>query len=278
MAEDENRMAKMIQSLDRSSNTSIRKYPQPPSAPNRKVPERGSHDQGGKFPNFTIRGGKGVRGCGSIWDPNKPEWGDARIVDESILDQEIECPIRISFSLADRPLRCTITDHLLSITSNDPFDEAFRPKEISEEFFPLLFVNLNMAISMGGDLMPFPVDHLHNLRRPLCNIPENKEGGFDFKTAEKDEDPFDIDQDSTLTSIPRRTGENVFDITDVIPIFHIHCENIPWDLQDHWSPLSSLLPDINSRLQTPMKMSNVKAQMANQVQSSNVKNFLDFGL
>jgi hypothetical protein len=70
--------------------------------------------------------------------------------------------------------------------------------------------------------MPFPVDHLHNLRCPLCNIPENEEGCFDFKTAEKGEDPFHINQDSTLTSVPRRTRENVFDITDVIPIFHIH--------------------------------------------------------
>jgi hypothetical protein len=79
-----------------------------------------------------------------------------------------------------------------------------------------------MAISMGGDFMPFPVDHLHNLRCPLCNIAEHEEGGFYSKTAEKGEDPFHINQDSTLTSIPRRTREDVFDITDVIPIFHIH--------------------------------------------------------
>jgi len=79
---------------------------------------------------------------------------------------------------------------------------------------------------MGGNFMTFGIDHLHHLRCSLCNVSENEEGGLDFEAVEKGEDLFDIDEDTTFTSIPRRTRENLFDIADVIPIFHVDCQNI----------------------------------------------------
>jgi hypothetical protein len=79
-----------------------------------------------------------------------------------------------------------------------------------------------MTIAVGGHLMTFPMNDLHNLRSPLCNISQDKEGGFHIKPIEKGKDPFHVGQDPTLTRTPLRRRENVLNITDVIPIFHIH--------------------------------------------------------
>jgi len=91
-----------------------------------------------------------------------------------------------------------------------------------KKFFFRLFINLNMAITMGSDFMPLAINHLHNLWVSFCNISKNEESGLDFKTVEKGEDLLDIGQDSVLTLIPARRGKNAFDITDVIPVLHIH--------------------------------------------------------
>ena len=114
----------------------------------------------------------------------------------------------------------------LSPPSYDPFNQSLRSEKFSEEFILLLFVNLNMAIAMGRNFMTFGIDHLYHLRCSLCNVSENEEGGFDFEAAEKGEDLLDIDEDSTFTSIPGRTRENVLNITDVIPILNINRQNI----------------------------------------------------
>jgi hypothetical protein len=166
-----------------------------------------------------MRGRKKMRYRGSIRNSNKPERSDARIVEESILNQKIKGPVGASLSLTDRPLRCTITHYLLS---DDPFDQGFRSKEILKEFVLLLFVNLNMAVAMRGDFMPLAMNYLHHFRYPLRNISKNEEGGFDSKAVEKGKYLFNIGQDPTLASIPARRREDVFNITDVIPILHIH--------------------------------------------------------
>jgi hypothetical protein len=49
-----------------------------------------------------------------------------------------------------------------------------------------------MAIAMRGHLMAFSVDDLHDLRSSLCNISQNKEGGFHSKPVEKIKDLFHI--------------------------------------------------------------------------------------
>jgi hypothetical protein len=74
---------------------------------------------------------------------------------------------------------------------------------------------------MGSHLMTFLMNDLHNLRGPLCNISQDKKGGLHFETIKKGKDLFYIDQDPTLTPIPLRRRENVLNIADVIPIFHI---------------------------------------------------------
>jgi hypothetical protein len=92
-----------------------------------------------------------------------------------------------------------------------------------EEFLLALFINLNMTIAMGGNFMPFPMDHLHNLGCSFCHIPKDEEGRLHFELAEKGKDFLDIGQYPILTPVPARRGENMFDIADVEPIFYIHC-------------------------------------------------------
>jgi hypothetical protein len=66
------------------------------------------------------------------------------------------------------------------------------------------------------------MNDLNNLRDPLCNVSQNKEGGLHVKTIEKGKDFFHIGQDPTLTLTPLRRRQDMLNITDMIPIFHIH--------------------------------------------------------
>jgi hypothetical protein len=83
-----------------------------------------------------------------------------------------------------------------------------------------------MTIAMGGNFMSLAMDHSDYLRCSLYHIPKNEEGGFYFKPIEKVEDLLNIDQDSTFTLIPARGRKDRFDITDMIPILHIHRQNV----------------------------------------------------
>jgi hypothetical protein len=117
------------------------------------------------------------------------------------------------------PLGCPITHHSLT---DDPFDQGFRLEEVSEEFILSLLVDLKVAIAMGSHLMAFLMNDLHDVRSPLCDISQDKEGGLHVKTIEKGKDLFHVGQDPTLTRTPVRRREDVLNIADVIPIFHIH--------------------------------------------------------
>jgi hypothetical protein len=65
-------------------------------------------------------------------------------------------------------------------------------KEVSKKFVLSLLIDLKMAIAVGRHLMAFLMYNLNNLRGPLCNISQNKEGGFHVKTIEKGKDLFHI--------------------------------------------------------------------------------------
>src|SRR4030043_910089 len=197
-AEDEGGMPKTVQSANGFPNTSIRKYPQPPSAPYGQISERRSHYQRGKLSDFTIRCGYVIGDRRSVGNPDKSKWSNARIVEESMLSQEIEGPIRIFFSTTDRPLRCPITNNFLT---RHPFHQDFGSEEVLKKLLFCLFVNLNMTITMRGDFMPFTTNHLHDLGGSFCNVSKNEECGLDFKTAKKGENLLNIAQDSTFPLI-----------------------------------------------------------------------------
>jgi hypothetical protein len=83
-----------------------------------------------------------------------------------------------------------------------------------------------MTIAIGSNFMTFTIDQLYHLWSPLWNITKGKEGGLDFEATEKGEDALHIGHHSALASIPGRGGKNVFDITDVMPVFRIHRQYI----------------------------------------------------
>ena len=75
---------------------------------------------------------------------------------------------------------------------------------------------------MGGKLMPFAMNHSHHFRSLLRHISKDEESGLHLKTAKQGEDLFHVEKDPALTSIPGRRGKDVLNITDMIPILHIH--------------------------------------------------------
>jgi hypothetical protein len=91
-----------------------------------------------------------------------------------------------------------------------------------QKFILRLFKDLDMAISMGSNLMAFAINHPHHFRSPLCHISKDEEGGLHLKTAKQGEDLLHIEKDPVLASIPGRTRKDMLNITDMIPILHIH--------------------------------------------------------
>jgi hypothetical protein len=160
-----------------------------------------------------------IRDRRGVGNPDESKWSNARIVEKSMLGQKIEGPIRVFFPIADRPLWSTVTDNFIT---HHPFHQDFGSEEVLKKLLFFLFVNLNMTITMGSDFMPFTTNHLHDLGGSLRNVSENEECGLNFKMAKKGEDLLNIGQDSTFTLIPARRWENMFDITDMIPVLHIH--------------------------------------------------------
>jgi hypothetical protein len=54
----------------------------------------------------------------------------------------------------------------------------------------------------------------------------SKENLLHLKTAKQGEDLLHVEKDPALTSIPGRTRKDMLNITDMIPILHIHRKNI----------------------------------------------------
>ena len=76
VAEDDSRVTLAVVAKDPLMNAPIGKYPQSPSASDGKVPKGGSHDQGRKFLDLTMRSGHGIGYCRSIRNSDKPERSD----------------------------------------------------------------------------------------------------------------------------------------------------------------------------------------------------------
>jgi hypothetical protein len=65
-------------------------------------------------------------------------------------------------------------------------------EEVSKKFILSLLIDLKVTIAMGSHFMAFLMNDLHNLRSPICNISQDKEGGLHVKTTEKGKDLFHI--------------------------------------------------------------------------------------
>jgi len=66
------------------------------------------------------------------------------------------------------------------------------------------------------------MNHPNHFRRPFRHISKDKEGGSNFETMEKREDLLQIEEDPALALIPGGRRKDMLNITNVIPVLHIH--------------------------------------------------------